>query len=72
MMSKGKETSQIRNLLLILRLIVGVFLSTSILYIVSWIVSGDASILSAALDFQTKVFSFTVEVIRLYQIIKSS
>lgn len=71
-MSKGKETSQSRNILLILSLIiVGVFLSTSILYIVSWIVSGDISISSAALDFQVKVVSFTVETIRLYQIIKS-
>lgn len=69
-MSKGKERPtrkkfNIRKLFSVF--IVVIFLSTFILAIVSWIISGEALILSAIVDLLTKVLEFAVAFIALYQ-----
>ena len=69
-MSKGKKKSTRIRYDICLVLIVGIFLSTSILCIVSWIISGETSILLATMDLLQKVLEFATAYLAFCQMIK--
>ncbi len=64
---KGKPTKRNSKKKLLMNLIVVFILSTLILAIVSYILTGNTSILFAIVDLLTKVLDITVSIIALYQ-----
>ena len=64
---KGKPTKRNSKKKLLMNLIVVFILSTLILAIVSYILTGNTSILFAIVDLLTKVLYITVSIIALYQ-----